>query len=143
MKGFKRSKEETATPVPVAPAAQHSGQPAWRELLPGIGAAVVGLLAAVVVLWFGLINDNRQQQLEQLSKAWGGTQAAVIQQALTQLSRDTQLAARNPQLLEALQSGDPARVQAAERSLATGTGWSMPTSISPGRPCRTPSAPHR
>ncbi len=66
---------------------------------------------------FGPLNSANQQQLQQLSQAWGGGQAAVLQKALQQLSADTQAAARNPQLLQALQSQDTAQVRAAERNL--------------------------
>ncbi len=113
-------KRKQSTPAPVT----HNDAPEstaasleMKELLPGLGVAAAGLLAAVLVIWFGMINDSRQQQLEQMIQAWGGAQANVLQQALTQLSNDTQRAANNPQLLEALTSGDRAQVEAAERSL--------------------------
>lgn len=89
-----------------------------KELLPGIAVAAGGMLAALLVIWFGIINLQRQQHMEQLVQAWGGGQASVLQQALNQLSRDTQRAASNPQLLQALESGDRARITATERNLS-------------------------
>ena len=89
-----------------------------KELLPGIAVAAGGMLAALLVIWFGVINLQRQQHMEQMVQAWGGGQASVLQQALNQLSRDTQRAASNPQLLQALESGDRARITAAERNLS-------------------------
>ena len=113
-------KRKKATPAVVG----HSDAPQtsaasleMKEMLPGLGVAAAGLLAAVLVLWFGMINDSRQHQIEQMIQAWGGGQASVLQQALNQLSSDTQRAASNPQLLEALNSGDRSQIEAAERSL--------------------------
>ncbi len=114
MKGFKFSKKAKERTEPNTTAT--SGK--LRDLWPGLGAAAGGLLAAALVLWFGIINDNRQLQHEQLSQAWGGSRASIMQQALNQLSNDTLQAARDPQLISALQSGDSAQVQIAERSLA-------------------------
>jgi phosphomannomutase/phosphoglucomutase len=88
-----------------------------KALLPGLGVAVCGLLAALVLIWFGMLQVSHQQQQEQMIQAWGGAQASVIQQGLVQLSNDTQRAASNPQLLRALLSDDPALIAAAERSL--------------------------
>ncbi|WP_413470253.1 phosphomannomutase/phosphoglucomutase, partial [Pseudomonas sp.] len=86
-------------------------------LLPGMLAAFIGIILAGALLWFGPLNSAYQQQLQQLSQAWGGGQATVLQKALLQLSADTQAAARNPQLLQALQSQDIDQVRAAERYL--------------------------
>jgi phosphomannomutase/phosphoglucomutase len=88
-----------------------------RELLPGLGAAAAGLLAAILVLWFGLISESRQHQLEQMSQAWGGTQARVIQAALGQLEQDTRVAAASPQVLQALHSGDSGQLRSIEQQL--------------------------
>ncbi|OEC36915.1 phosphomannomutase / phosphoglucomutase [Pseudomonas cuatrocienegasensis] len=88
-----------------------------RSLLPGAIAALAGIALAAGLLWFGLINSAHQQQ-QQLVQAWGGGQAAALQQALQRLAADTRAAGRNPQLIEAVQSQDPERIRAAERNLS-------------------------
>jgi phosphomannomutase / phosphoglucomutase len=125
MKLFKRTAKDAdgvtasaqLTSAPAAKAAKNSP----NALLPGVLAALVGIILAGALLWFGPLNSAYQQQLQQLSQAWGGGQATVLQKALQQLSADTQAAARNPQLLQALQSQDINQIRAAERNL---TYWS-------------------
>ncbi|MFE2008898.1 phosphomannomutase/phosphoglucomutase, partial [Pseudomonas guariconensis] len=51
------------------------------------------------------------------AQAWADSQGASLRQALGQLVADTTAAARNPALADALNSGDPSRVQVAERGL--------------------------
>ncbi|MGG5871425.1 phosphomannomutase/phosphoglucomutase [Pseudomonas peli] len=123
MKLFKRTAKDADG---VTPSAQLTSAPAepkaaknnLNTLLPGVLAAVVGIILAGALLWFGPLNSAHQQQLQQLSQAWGGGQATVLQKALQQLSADTQAAARNPQLLQALQSQDINQIRAAERNLS-------------------------
>lgn len=120
MKLFMRTAEDTdKLTLPSAPATTRAGQEhGLSTLLPGLGTALVGLVAAAAVLWLGLFNNIQQQAQTQLGEAWGGSQAAALQQALRQLSADTQTAARNPQLLQALQSQDNEQLRSAERSLS-------------------------
>ena len=121
MKLFKRTAKDAdgvtasaqLTSAPAAKAAKNSP----NALLPGVLAALVGIILAGALLWFGPLNSAYQQQLQQLSQAWGGGQATVLQKALQQLSADTQAAARNPQLLQALQSQDINQIRDAERNL--------------------------
>ena len=117
MISLKRKKAMPATAALDEAPAGNAANLEMKELLPGLGIAAAGLLAGVLVLWFGMINDSRQHQLEQMVQAWGGGQASVLQQALNQLSSDTQRAASNPQLIEVLNSGDRSQIEAAERSL--------------------------
>ncbi len=119
MKPFQRTAQDAdnLTRPSAAAAASTRQEHGLPTLFPGLGAAFVGLLAAAAVLWFALLNDAQQQAQAQLGQAWGGNQAAALQQALHQLSADTQAAAHNPQLLEALQSQDSAQLQTAERGL--------------------------
>ncbi len=118
MKLFKRAtKDAAATP----PGNTSTGAPSTKRhtanaLLPGLLAAIVGVLLASGLLWFGL-NSSAQHQQQQLVHAWGSGQAAALQGALQQLVEDTHSAARNPQLIEALQSEDINQIRAAERSL--------------------------
>ena len=88
-----------------------------KALLPGLGVAACGVLAALLLIWLGMLRVSHQQQQEQMIQAWGGTQASVIQQGLTQLTSDTQRAASNPQILRALLSDDLTQIAAVERSL--------------------------
>jgi len=114
IKSKKADANKAAASEPKAPSAASL---ALKELLPGLGIAACGLLAALILIWLGMYQLGRQQQLEQMVQAWGGTQASVIQQALVQLNNDTQRAASNPQLLQALNSNDPAQLASIEQGL--------------------------
>ncbi|SFI07345.1 phosphomannomutase [Pseudomonas guineae] len=122
MKLFTRTAKDadvltTSAQLTSAPDEPKTAKSSQNTLLPGLLAAFVGIILAGALLWFGPLNSAYQQQLQQLSQAWGGGQATVLQKALQQLSADTQAAARNPQLLQALQSQDINQVRAAERNL--------------------------
>jgi len=127
MKLFKRTAKDAETLTPSAqltsaPAAPQARNSRLNALLPGVVAALLGIILAGALLWFGPLNSANQQQLQQLSQAWGGGQATVLQSALQQLSADTQAAARNPQLLQAVQSQDIEQIRAAERNLTYWNG---------------------
>jgi len=120
MKLFKRTAKDVAANTAGAKAsssAPSKNQQAANALQPGLLATLVSLALACGLLWFAQLNSAQQVQ-QQLSQAWGGGQAAALQQALQQLVADTGAAARNPQLLEALQSQDLGQVRAAERNLS-------------------------
>ena len=109
MKRFKRTaKDANAT---------STGKQTASALFPGLLAVISGLVLAGALLWFGLFNNVQQQQQQQLTQAWGGAQAAALQQALRQLAADTRAAARNPELLQAVHSRDSQQLRAAERNL--------------------------
>ena len=117
MKLFKRTAKE------VDSAASLAGQPKRKATSPALGALLPGLLAALIgagaggaLLWFAESSSSQARQTE-LVQAIGSSQAAAVQQALKQLHADNLAAARNPQLLQALQSGDSLQVSEAERSL--------------------------
>jgi phosphomannomutase/phosphoglucomutase len=123
MKLFKRTAKDADGTTPSAQLTSATAEPKAAKnnlnaLLPGVLAAFIGIILAGALLWFGPLNSAQQQQVQQLSQAWGGGQAAVLQKALQQLSADTQAAARNPQLLQALQSQDINQIRAAERNLS-------------------------
>ena len=121
MKLFKRSATDVVPSEPNKHAPQGAASTdklTANALLPGLLAAAAGLGLAVALLWFGAFNSAQQQHRQQLTQAWGGGQAAALQQALRQLAADTHAAGRNPQLLEALQSQDISQVRAAERNLS-------------------------
>ena len=117
IKPGKQAKTDTASAEPSEPSAPSSSSLEMKELAPGLGVAACGLLAALLLIWFGMLKVSHQQTLDQLVQAWGGSQAEVLQQAVTQLSNDTQRAASNPLLLQALSSGDRAQITAAEHGL--------------------------
>ena len=119
MKLFKRSAKDTIDASPAQPpAATRRHGPDFKGLIPGAIACLLGLLGAAAMLWFALYYTAQTQQQSELREAWGGSQAAALQQAIKQLTADTLAAARNPQLLSAVQSQDPALIRSAERSLA-------------------------
>ena len=104
MKLFKRSKDATgngtARPSPEAgPGRKDSG-----DLLPGMLAALAGVAAAGALLWFGVLVPSEQSRVGQLAQAWGDSQASALRQAITQLQADTAAAARDPSLIDALNS---------------------------------------
>ncbi|ARU90400.1 phosphomannomutase [Pseudomonas sp. M30-35] len=120
MKLFKRAaKDELSNEMIKQAAAKASSnkQNTLEALKPGLLAALVGLVLAGCVLWFGMLGSAQQQQHQALSKAWGESQATALQQALKQLAADTQTAAQNPALIAALQSDDIGQIRATERSL--------------------------
>ncbi|TBU74312.1 phosphomannomutase/phosphoglucomutase [Pseudomonas daroniae] len=115
MKGFKRSpKEERSGDSQTISRPKHK---ATTELLPGALAATLGVVLAGALLWVTAVTPAQQRQQEQLTQAWGKSQAASLQQALKQLSADTLVAARNPELSRALQSGDEQQLRNAEQAL--------------------------
>ena len=117
MKLFKR----TARDADVLNPADTSSSPRRRSaglktLLPGVLPGLLGLVVAGALLWIAH-QSNQKHHAAELAQAWGQSQASAVEQALRQLAEDTQAAARDPQLLEALRSEQPERVQAAEREL--------------------------
>ena len=115
MKGFKRAPKEER-PGDSQPASRDQAK-ASADLLPGVIAAALGVALAGAILWFTAVSPAQELQQQQLSQAWGSSQAASLQQALKQLSADTLAAARNPALSQALQSGDDAQLRNAENGL--------------------------
>lgn len=118
MKLFKRTAKEVdsaASLVPDQPK-RKATNPSLGTLLPGLLAALIGVGAGGALLWFADSSSSQARQAE-LTQALGSNQAAAVQQALKQLQADSLAAARNPQLLQALQSGDSLQVSEAERSL--------------------------
>ncbi|WP_370869545.1 phosphomannomutase/phosphoglucomutase [Pseudomonas sp.] len=115
MKRFKRTAKDATAANPGRQ--RFTGQQTASALLPGLLAVGSGLMLAGALLWFGLFNGMQQQQQQQLTQAWGGAQAAALQQALLQLAADTSAAARNPELLQAVQSRDSQQLREAEGNL--------------------------
>lgn len=118
MKLFKRSAKEADTAASLVPSEPRSkaAKPSLGQLLPGLLAAVIGTGAAGALLWFADSSSNQARQAE-LAQALGSNQAAAVQQALKQMQADSLAAARNPELLQALQSGDSLQIGEAERRL--------------------------
>lgn len=120
MKLFQRTATDAGAAEPAAKASSRvpsKHQQAISALLPGLLTVLGSLVLAGGLLWFAQ-SSSAQQTQQQLSQAWGGSQASALDQALQQLAADTSSAARNPQLLDALQNQDSAQVQAAERNLS-------------------------
>lgn len=118
MKLFKRSAKEADTAASLVPSEPRSkaAKPSLGQLLPGLLAALIGTGAAGALLWFADSSSNQARQAE-LAQALGSNQAAAVQQALKQMQADSLAAARNPELLQALQSGDSLQIGEAERRL--------------------------
>jgi len=117
VKLFKRNAKEADTPASPAPASKSAAaKPALGPLLPGLLAALIGTGAGGALLWFAE-DSSKQARQSELVQAIGSSQAAAVQQALKQLQADSLAAARNPALLQALQSGDSLQISEAERRL--------------------------
>ena len=82
---------------------------------PGLIPAVIGLIAAAILVWLGLLSQPQQQ--DQLAQAWGSAQASAVNKALQQIGADTQAAARDGALAQALQSNDSAAIASAQTQL--------------------------
>jgi phosphomannomutase/phosphoglucomutase len=119
VKLFKRSAKEADTAASLVPNEPKSkaAKPSLGPLLPGLVAALIGVGAAGALLWFADSSSSQARQAE-LAQAIGNNQAAAVQQALKQLHADSLAAARNPKLLQALQSGNNLQISEAERSLS-------------------------
>lgn len=86
-----------------------------QALSPGLIPALLGLVAAVVLVWLALVSNPEQRTL--LLQAWGGSQASSVNLALKQLNADARAAAASDVLVKALQSNDPTAIGAAQDSL--------------------------
>jgi phosphomannomutase/phosphoglucomutase len=86
------------------------------ELLPGAAVTLLGLALAAATLGLGQYAANQRAQ-QQLIQAWGDSQAAGLRQSVEQLNADTQAAARNPALVQALLSQNPQQLEAAIQAL--------------------------
>ncbi|WP_204310906.1 hypothetical protein, partial [Stenotrophomonas maltophilia] len=75
-----------------------------KDLLPGIGASLLGVAAAGALLWFGVFGGAGEAQQRQLDAAWAEGQAGALPQALQQLAADA------------------TRIEAAQRSLLAWDG---------------------
>ncbi len=118
MKLFKRTAKEANTAASLVPSKPEgkTANTSLGALLPGLLAAVIGGAAGAALLWFA-DNSSSQARQAELVQVIGSNQAAAVQQALKQLQADSLAAARNPELLQALQSGDNLRVSEVERRL--------------------------
>lgn len=119
---FKRTAKEPGTLNPAdATSTPRPAGPGLAAMLPGLVSSLVGLAAAAALLWFSL-QASEQRQLSELRSAWGEGQSGAINQALNQIAADTQSAASDPRLLEALLSEQPERIRTAERNLGYRSG---------------------
>lgn len=124
MKLFKRNAKDTDTGMLASPTeakepakGAKAGSGLLTDLMPGLIASAIGVAAGSALLWLTLVDSGEKAQRAQLAQAWADSQGASLRQALGQLVADTTAAARNPALADALNSGDPSRVQVAERGL--------------------------
>ena len=86
-----------------------------KDLLPGIGASLLGVAAAGALLWFGVFGGAGEAQQRQLDAAWAEGQAGALRQALPMR-----------------------RVLPARRRMRAGPGWLRPGSGTSASPARRP-----
>jgi phosphomannomutase/phosphoglucomutase len=84
-------------------------------LSPGVFPALIGLIIAGMLVFLAL--GNNPQSREHLEQAWGGSQAASVGLALKQINAETQAAAQDGALAQALQSGDASIIENAQTRL--------------------------
>ncbi|MFJ4144945.1 phosphomannomutase/phosphoglucomutase [Pseudomonas sp. NPDC089734] len=109
MKGSRKESKQVATAENPLPAASLQG------LAPGLIPAIASLVAATVLVWLSLLSDPQQQG--QITQAWGNSQASAVNLALKQISAETQAAAANGALIQALQDKDPAALAVQQNQL--------------------------
>ncbi|MGE6384156.1 phosphomannomutase/phosphoglucomutase [Pseudomonas sp. NPDC078416] len=112
MKGIKRTAKATPTTETTVP----TGKDAHLSLAsPGLIPALIGLVAAMVLVWLAI--QSQPQQQEQLVQAWGSAQAGAVNKALRQINADTQAAAMDAALSQALLSNNPTFIEGAQNQL--------------------------
>lgn len=89
--------------------------PILAALVPGAIAALIGLIIASMLVYLALASNP--QSRERLEQAWGGNQAASVGLALRQINAETQAAARDGALVQALQSGNPSIIDEVQNRL--------------------------
>lgn len=112
MKGIKRTAKAASRPETTDAPVKDSN---LSLTSPGLIPAIIGLIAAGILVWLGLL--SQPQQKDQLAQAWGTAQAGAIGKTLRQLSAGTQAAATDAALAQALQSNDPVQIQNAQNRL--------------------------
>ncbi|MCI8208651.1 phosphomannomutase [Pseudomonas sp. S25] len=93
-------------------------QPAAASLTalsPGLFPALAALIIASALVYLALTSNP--QGREHLEQAWGSSQASSVAQALKQIDAETQAAAHDPALVQALQSGNPSLIEEAQNRL--------------------------
>nr|GEZ11988.1 phosphopantothenoylcysteine decarboxylase-like [Tanacetum cinerariifolium] len=112
LKGIKRTAKADAAPQNTGPA-DHDASLSLAS--PGLVPSLVGLLAAMVLVWLAI--QSQPQQQAQLVEAWGSAQAGAVNKALRQINADTQAAAMDGALSQALLSNNPALIETAQSQL--------------------------
>ncbi len=112
MKGTKRTAKAASRPETTDATVKDSN---LSLASPGLLPSLIGLIAAAVLAWLGML--SQPQQKDQLTQAWGTAQAGAVGKALRQITADTQAAASDSSLAQALQSNDPAQIQNAQNRL--------------------------
>jgi len=117
MKLFKRTDKDARILNPADAAASSARQSTGlKAFVPGVLPGLLGLVAAGALLWIAH-QSSQEQQANTLANAWGQSQASAVEHALAQLAEDAGAAAREPQVLEALRSGQAEQLRAAEQTL--------------------------
>ncbi|PHX41965.1 phosphomannomutase [Pseudomonas sp. NZIPFR-PS5] len=112
MKGIKRTAKVTPAPETTDALSKDAN---LSLASPGLIPALIGLIAAMVLVWLAI--QSQPQQLEQLVQAWGSAQAGAVNKALRQINADTQAAAMDPALNQALSSSNPSLIESAQNQL--------------------------
>ncbi|MGC4011925.1 MAG: phosphomannomutase/phosphoglucomutase [Pseudomonas sp.] len=124
MKLFQRTAKDSAELPELVPAEKAVKGPAAKvdvkSLLPAFVFTVGGVAAAGALLWFSLFGHADDVHRTQLSSAWSDSQSGALRQSLSLLAADSRAMAGDPQLLPTLQSNDPTRIAALEKSLTLG-----------------------
>jgi phosphomannomutase/phosphoglucomutase len=112
LKGINRTAEASPRPETTDAAGKDSN---LSLASPGLLPSLIGLIAAAILVWLGLL--SQPQEKDQLIQAWGSAQVGAVDQALRQINADTQAAAMDGALAQALQSNDSSFIETAQNQL--------------------------
>lgn len=112
MKGIKRTAKATSHPDTTDATVKDSN---LSLASPGLIPSLIGLIAAGILVWLGLLSQPQEKDL--LAQAWGTAQAGAAGKALRQINAETQAAAMDATLSQALQSNNPQQIEAAQHPL--------------------------
>ncbi|TDV64405.1 phosphomannomutase/phosphoglucomutase [Pseudomonas sp. LP_7_YM] len=112
MKGIKRTAKAASRQGPTDSTAKNAN---LSLASPGLVPSLIGLIAAAILVWLGML--SQPQQRDQLAQAWGTAQAGAVGMALRQITADTQAAATDAALTQALLSNDPVQIQNTQNRL--------------------------
>ena len=119
MKGFIRNGKPEQDAASAKAPEPNPGSSTWA---PGLLVVFAGLIVAAALVWLGFPGPSQKEYRGQLAQFLATGQAASFRQALSQLSADTQAAARAPLVIKVMQEQDRTQLRTVEDSLRVWDG---------------------